>query len=80
MTLSKYPFHFDPEAVIDRFGGINETYMALASVGCDIYPKAVRKWLERGVVPADAIIALHVYSLKNDGPGVFDLCNERKQA
>jgi hypothetical protein len=77
MTDRNYPFNFDPRRVIDRFGGVNKTHEALIRVGCHVTPRAVRKWLERQTVPADAVIALHIYSTKHQGPGILDLIDHR---
>lgn len=77
MNDTNYPFNFDPRQVIDRFGGVNQTHAALKAVGCAVSARAVRKWLERGTVPADAVLALHLYSIKTQGPGVLDLINHQ---
>ena len=74
----RYPFRFSPYVVIDRFGGLDGTHEVLTHMGCQISQRSIQKWLERGVVPAEAVIALQVYSDRNGGPGVLGLM-ERKE-
>lgn len=68
-----YPFVFDPETVLKAFGGIREVHRILIELECDVTERAVRKWLERGVVPADAVIALHLYAKDNGGPDILSM-------
>lgn len=66
MHQSRYPFRFDPAKVIGAFGGVTKTYQVLHSMGVDVKRGAVQKWTERGVVPPDAVVALHLYSMRNN--------------
>jgi hypothetical protein len=73
MPRRRYPIRFDPVKLIAAFGGISEVHQALSEVGCDVSERAVRKWIERGVVPGDAVVALHLHSVATDGPDVMVL-------
>lgn len=71
---------FDPARVISAYGGIKEVHRRLTEIDCDVTERAVRKWLERGVVPADAVIALHLSSQEENGPDILSMAVIRKRA
>ncbi len=66
--------NFSPRKVMARFGGPIAVYKILSHMGADLTPKAVKKWIDRGTVPADAIIALHLYERQTGvETSIFDL-------
>ncbi len=67
-----YPAFFDVEKVIAHFDGVLGTHEALKAMGVDVTRQAVRKWKERGVVPADALVVLAAYDHRR-GHNLFDL-------
>lgn len=77
MHHPRYPFRFDAAKAVGAFGGITETHKVLQAMGCKVTRGAVQKWTERGVVPAEAAIALHLYAAKNElGIGLHELMEE----
>ena len=70
-----YPSFFTVEKIIGHFGGIDPTYDALVSMGVDVTKQAVSKWVERGIVPSDAIVALAVFESRN-GRDLFQIMGD----
>lgn len=54
----KYPYRFNVRKIVDMLGGIQATKSILFEAGCNIRPKTVTKWMERGNLPPDAFAVI----------------------
>lgn len=64
----KYRFKFNPESLIDLFGGASRTTEVLNEMGANLGKKSVQKMRERGVMQGDAIATLMIAGLKIGKP------------
>jgi len=60
----KYSHRFNVRKIVEYLGGLAATKEIMRTSGCDIKPKTVTKWVERGNLPPDAIAVImqHILS------------------